>query len=87
MVFIDKIVNFYKSITLTKIISFLFVIAFILICALDVMREVQYRQCRNELVNIRPIIVNDICNKGEGNYDFCILKKAEYTYTEGKYGN
>ena len=85
-ILIEKIVRFVKSITLDKIINLLISLCFVGVCILDVKTEIDLYKCKKELANIRPVIINDICNKGEGNYDFCILKKAEYTYTEGKYG-
>jgi len=30
----------------------------------------------------RANLINELCNIGQGNYDFCILKKAEYTFVE-----
>lgn len=32
--------------------------------------------------NYRADLINELCNDGQGNYDFCILKKAEYTFVE-----
>jgi len=84
---INKIVRFIRSITLEKVLRCIFAVLFLWIAVCDIQNEYKVRKYEKVLRNIRSQIVNDICNKGEGNYDFCILEKAEYTYSEGKYNN
>jgi len=82
---INKIVSFIRSITLEEVLQCVFTVLFLWLVVCDIQNEYKVRKYENILKNIRSQIVNDICNKGKGSYDFCVLEKVEYTYSEGEY--
>ena len=82
MNWMKKIGNFIMNITKRDILECTMTVLFLwaLVCYLQT--NWMLNKYKEKLSNYRSVLVNELCNEGQGNYDFCILKKAEYTFVE-----
>ena len=71
---------------MNKIKEYGLVILLIVVVVLNVISLVQssfeLKECKIQYKVYRAELINELCNNGNGNYDFCVLKKAEYTFVE-----